>query len=475
MNIKNGYSYNKNGWKYIYIKGTPYDRGFAYGSLIVDDFKQIQKMLEFNIYESFGYKWEYLIYKINKDINKFFSYDKVYLEFKKEIEGVTDGINKNGGKTTIQELVAWNYYYSIPYWINTLNNNSSANINNKEGGASDKCSTIMAVGKDWTSDGEIVCAHNTFTEFIDGQYAYCILQINPIHGNEIIFQTTPGQIFSGTDFWISSAGFIGTESTLGGFYAFKLNVPIFLRCRKMMQYANTLDEHVEYLNKGNSGGYANSWLIGDINNNEIMRLELGLKYINVDKTKNGYFIGFNAAYDPRIRNLESVNSGFYDIRRHQGARNVRLYDLMQKHKGKINIPIAKSIISDHYDVYLNKINPSSRTVCSHYELDDRKYMSQPGRPVPYQPQGAVDGLITDSKLARKMHLVCKWGSSCNLGFDAKEFFKKHHQWRFFKDYIKDRPFKPWTIIGKNIKSKNHKTRNKKHKKHKKKFTKKRIK
>jgi hypothetical protein len=122
----------------------------------------------------------------------------------------------------------------------------------------------------------------------------------------------------------------------------------------MMQYANTLDEHVEYLNKGNSGGYANAWLIGDLNKNEIMRLELGLKYINVNKTKNGYFFGFNAAFDPRIRNIESNNSGFYDIRRHQGARNVRLYDLMEKHKGKINIPIAKEIISDHYDVYLKK-------------------------------------------------------------------------------------------------------------------------
>jgi hypothetical protein len=465
MNLKNGYNHVKNGWKYIYIEGNPYDRGYAYGSAIVDDFKEIQKMLEFYIYESYGYKWEYLVTKINKDIDKFFSYDKTYRELKQEIEGIVDGINKNGGKTTIQELVAWNYYYSIPYWINTLNNNSSANINNKEGGASDKCSTIMAVGKDWTSDGEIVCAHNTFTEFIDGQYAYCILQINPIHGNEIIFQTTPGQIFSGTDFWISSAGFIGTESTLGGFYAFKLNVPIFLRCRKMMQYANTLDEHVEYLNKGNSGGYANAWLIGDLNKNEIMRLELGLKYINVNKTKNGYFFGFNAAFDPRIRNIESNNSGFYDIRRHQGARNVRLYDLMEKHKGKINIPIAKEIISDHYDVYLKKKkNPCSRTVCSHYDLDDRKYMSQDGRPVPFNLSGAVDGIVTDSKLARKMQMVCKFGSSCNIGFNAKSFFNKHHQWRFFKDYIKDRPVQPWTLLGKDIKSGNHKTKNNKNKK-----------
>ena len=73
---------------------------------------------------------------------------------------------------------------------------------------------------------------------------------------------------------------------------------------------------------------------------------------------------------PQIRNLECNNSGMYDIRRHQGARHVRLEELMDKHKGKINIEIAKEIIADHYDVYLLKDdNPCSRTVCSHYDLD----------------------------------------------------------------------------------------------------------
>ena len=82
-----------------------------------------------------------------------------------------------------------------------------------------------------------------------------------------------------------------------------------------MQYANTLDDYVAFLKKENSGDYANSWLIGDTKHKEIMRIELGLEYVNVERKKNGYFIGFNAPYDERIRNLEVQNSGFYDIRR----------------------------------------------------------------------------------------------------------------------------------------------------------------
>ena len=212
-----------------------------------------------------------------------------------------------------------------------------------------------------------------------------------------------------------------------------------------MQYGNNLDDYIRELLFRNSGDYANSWLFGDINTNEIMRIELGLKYNNIERTKNGYFIGFNAAYDPRIRNLECVNSGFDDIRRHQGARRVRIDDLMIKHKGKINIDIAKRIISDHYDVYLNKDNnPCSRTVCSHYDLDAREYMSQHDRPKPFAPHGAVDGIVCDSDLARQMAFIGRFGNSCGIEFNAHKFCEKHRQWKYLEPYLHDRLSQPWT-------------------------------
>jgi len=221
-----------------------------------------------------------------------------------------------------------------------------------------------------------------------------------------------------------------------------------------MQYGNTLDEYCDILLEGNSGDYANSWLFGDTNTNEILRIELGLKYHNIERTKNGFFIGFNAPYDEKIRNLEVNNSGFYDVRRHQGARLVRLGDLMDEHKGKINIDIAKKIIGDHYDVYLHKENPCSRTVCSHYDLDPREYMSQESRPKPFAPRGAVDGIVCDTTLAKKMSLVAKFGSSCDVPFNKEDFCKKHRQYYKFCPYLKDRPSEPWTeFTSTNIKNK----------------------
>jgi hypothetical protein len=437
MKIKNGISYEKNGWKYISVKGNPKERGYAYGYFCANDFKEIQKLLKFLMVEAYGMDWEYFIKEINEDFKDLTQ--KEFKEFYEEMEGIAEGCIAGGCQTNIDEIIAWNFYCSLPYWYSL----KSDSFHGKEGGAKDKCSAFMAVG-DWTEDGKIVCAHNSFTDFVDGQYSNIVLDLNPTNGHRFIMQTSPCWIWSGTDFFVTSKGIIGTETTIGGFIPYEKKFPIGYRIRKAMQYGNTLDEYCEILLHENSGDYANSWLFGDINTNEILRIELGLKYHNIERTKNGFFIGFNAPYDEKIRNLEVQNSGFYDVRRHQGARLVRLGDLMDEHKGKINIDIAKQIISDHYDVYLLKDNnPCSRTVCSHYDLDAREYMSQSDRPKPFAPHGAVDGIVCDTNLAKKMSFIGRFGNSCGIAFNKEEFCKKHRQFYKFCPYLKDRPSQEW--------------------------------
>lgn len=425
----------KNGWKCITIKGAPYERGVAYGKACALDFKKIQNMLNFLMMESYGVSWADIIILVSADF-KYFTKDN-YPELYDEMRGIADGCG-----TSLDEILAWNFYCSIPYWY-SLQSNSHIR---KEGGGKDHCSAFMAIGS-WTKDGGIVCAHNSFSDFIDGQYSYVILTVIPDKGHSFTMQTSPCWIWSGTDFFITSAGIIGTETTIGGFFPYEKNTPIGYRIREAMQYGNTMDEYCDILLKGNSGDYANSWLFGDIHRKEILRIELGLKYHNIERTKDGFFIGFNAPYDPQIRNLEVVSSGFYDIKRHQGARKVRLGELMKEYKGKLNVEIAKKVLSDHYDVYLHKKNhPCSRTVCSHYELDAREYMSQETRPKPYAPRGAVDGIVCDSTMASRMQFVGRFGNSCGMAFRVDEYCNLNMQYDNFRPYLMDRPSQPWTIL-----------------------------
>ena len=451
---KNGLCYEMNGWLYVSIKGNPRERGYAYGYLIADEMKKVKKILEFSIYHDFGIHWDFFVEATKKYFTE--KTKEHFNEFYEEMAGFADGCTAGGTSMSVHEIIAWNNFFTmIEGWYanmpeeesNEVFGKAKVRVASREGGAAERCSAFIATGSDWTADGKIVVAHNNFSNFIDGQLARIVLDILPSKGHRMIMNSFPGWIWSGTDFFVTSKGIIGTETTIGGFYPYENNHTIACRIRNAMQYGNSLDDYVKMLLDGNSGDYANSWLFGDIHTNEIMLLELGLRFHNVQRTKNGFFIGFNGPYDPRIRNLECVNTGYDDIRRHQGARRVRLEDLMNEHKGKLNVEVAQKIIGDHYDVYLKKDNPCSRTVCSHYEMDAREYMSDPSRPKPYQPRGALDGNVCDSTLAKNMTLSLKWGSSCGTPFDKKKFCNEHREWAYLEPYLEDRPNQPWTLFS----------------------------
>jgi hypothetical protein len=67
-----------------------------------------------------------------------------------------------------------------------------------------------------------------------------------------------------------------------------------------MQYAASIDDFDRIMRKGNNGGYANAWLVADTNTGEIARLELGLRNVTLERTKDGYFAGTNFPVNPKL-------------------------------------------------------------------------------------------------------------------------------------------------------------------------------
>ena len=160
IRIKNGISYDLNGWKYISVKGNASERGYAYGYFVAKEFKEIQKMLNYIVYEDLGEKWPFFIdagVKLLKDTIK-----DQFKEYYDEMEGIAKGITAGGTPTTTDEIIAWNNYFTLTeYWFPTRDGNTG--VRKGEGGAPDRCSAFMATGKDYTEDGGIVVNHNNFT------------------------------------------------------------------------------------------------------------------------------------------------------------------------------------------------------------------------------------------------------------------------------------------------------------------------
>jgi hypothetical protein len=192
------------------------------------------------------------------------------------------------------------------------------------------------------------------------------------------------------------------------------------------------------MKKGNNGGYANAWLLGDVNTGEIARLELGLKYVGFERSKDGFFIGSNIAEDPHILRLETDTKDD-DIRLSNVARRVRWKQLMKENAGKIDVELGKSMEGDCYDCWLQKENPGSRSLSGHFELEPGVMTSG----VPFRPSGSFDAKVVDTRMAKEMSFAARWGSADGSSFDAEAFLTAHPQFDWLAGYLKSRPAEPW--------------------------------
>jgi hypothetical protein len=299
------------------------------------------------------------------------------------------------------------------------------------------CSSFIATGS-MTADGGIVLGHNTMTSYTSAD-CNIILDIVPQHGHRILMQGSPGWIHSGTDFFITDAGLVGAETTISGFSGFNTDgIPEFVRMRRATQDALTIDEWCMIMRAGNNGGYANAWLIGDTKTNEIARLELGLKQVGFERTRDGCFFGSNVAENLKILRLETSMKET-DIRNSDVARRVRWKQLMKQYRGKITLARAKSFEGDHFDTYLRKDLLGSRSLCAHWEYDT----SDPASP-PFDPSGTVDAKVVDSKMAKQMSFAARWGSGCGTAFNAKQFLRDHPQFDWMTGILRSRACCRWT-------------------------------
>ena len=427
--LARGARHEKEGWTYLRIEGKPLERGFQHGYLLANDIRESLRITRAEWEYESGMDWPWLIGRTEAMFK-----GKIDPELLDEMRGIAQGLTAAGVPATLEEIVTYNAYVELSgYWW--PQEKKKMDVHSPDA-RKQSCSSFIATGT-MTADGGIVLGHNTMCSYLVAD-TYIILDIVPEKGFRILMQTSPGWIHSGTDFFITAAGLVGSETTIGDFDGFdEGGVPEFVRMRRATQDASTIDAWCDIMKKGNNGGYANAWLVGDVNTNEIARLELGLKHVGFQRTKNGYFVGSNIAENIQLLRLETEQRET-DIRRSGVARRVRWKELMKEHQGKISSDLAKLFEADHYDSYLRKDALGWRALCAHGECDSLD------NDLPFDPSGTVDAKVVDSRMARGMSFAARWGSACGRPFDAGEFLARHPQFDWMKDILRSRASYPWT-------------------------------
>lgn len=421
-------TYPKKGWIYFYAEGKPFERGFQNGYLLAEHIDETIEIISYYLEKTTEKKWDFY----RNAAEKMF-WPVLEREYQEEIKGIVSGLTRAGViKYDHIDITAYNGWIELAWYYLPHTK------------AHGSCSAFIAAGNA-TPDGRIVAAHNLWYDYMFCRKWNVILDVNPDKGNRFITQAFPGWIFGGTDFWINSAGLVVVETTISGFEGFDPEgIPEFQRIRKALQYAYSIDSFAEIMLKGNNGGYANDWLIGDIKTNEIARLELALKNPQLERTFDGYFTGSNVAQDPTVRREEAGGMDYTKMSSSPHARWARWQQLMREHYGKIDRNIARRLLADHHDSFQQAYNPGSRTLCGHVEYDPD------GLPEwdwpPFYPGGAIDAKVTDSEWASQMKFFAKFGHSCDIPFLAEPFLKAHPQYEWQKPYLIDLPSYPWTIF-----------------------------
>jgi hypothetical protein len=429
---------NKNGWIYMHLEGSPAVIGYQHGWLLANDIDTCIQALSYLLKHETKRDWMFY-----RNAAKSFLWDKLDREYKDEINGIVSGLRAKKINYDSLDLTAYNAleelaYYYVPMLDNLKVQGSG---NNKAPG---NCSAFIATGS-YTKDGKIVMAHNNWSSYIMGQHWNVIADIVPEKGYHMLMDCLPGFIHSGDDFVISASGILITETTITQFNHFdSTGIPEFMRARKAAQYSNSIDDVVKIFIKGNNGGYANDWLIGDTKTNEVAKLELGLKDYHVWRSRDTAMIGSNFPSDPELIKEETTfDPG--DSSSSPNTRKKRMNQLILVNmKGKLDVENGMKIEGDHVDAQGNTTY-NRCVICGHVDEDPKGCAEW--TLAPFYPMGAVQGKVTSTNLARNMQFWAHMGHPCGEDFIGGKFYKLHPEYAWQNKYLHNMLSYPWTLFS----------------------------
>ena len=421
----------------MHLEGSPSEIGYQNGYLLAPEILDLKRTIELEASHDYKKDWSFF-----RDAAKNMMWPQIEREYREEMEGIAEGLKARGVDMDIWDVVALNAADEWAYYVKEYDKQhgiaSPLTVT-----APEHCSAFVATGS-YTKDGRVVIAHNDWSGYLDGERWTIIYDIVPEKGNRILMDGGPGVIDSGDDFGMNAAGIVITETTISNFFGYDPNgIPEFVRARKAMQYAESIDDFARIMKDGNNGGYANDWLVADTRRNEIASLELGLKNVTLERKTDGYFVGSNFPINEKLAR-EETEFPMKDAGASANARHVRWEQLMAENKGKIDVALAERFLADHYDTCDRKVQPGERTLCGHVDLSPRGSGTWQG---PYGIAGAVQNKAADAQMASQMSFNAAAGHACGWDFNAEAHLKAHPGYAWQKPLLRDMRAYPWTTFS----------------------------
>ncbi len=425
------------GWIQVRLQGPPETLGFQHGYLLAKEIDDAVKTLAGLAKGNTQRDWAFF----REAAGRMFG-PKLGAEYQAEIRGIVAGLRSRGYRYDELDLLALNGWTElVSYYVPDLAAQEKAGAGTNK--APGNCSAFIATGG-MTRDGKIVMGNSAWVDYAVGARWNVAWDIQPDKGHRMVMDGFPGSIQSGDDFALNGAGLLVTETTISGYRSQDWSrTPAFVRARRAVQYAASIDDFVRIMGEDNNGAYANTWLVGDLKTNEIAKLDLGLKHQRLWRTKDGIFVGSNFGTDEQLLKAETTYNP-KDPKASSVARRARWAQLEASLKGKLDAQTGMQVLADHVDTTLGKEALTRCGLCGHLDRDPQGN-AEWDLP-PFYPMGATNGKVTTAELARKFKWWGRMGHPCGEPFEAATFLEQHPEFRWQGSFLIDMKRRPWTLI-----------------------------
>ena len=414
----------QDGWLLVHLAGTPYQIGYQRGYLT-------PQLADYWIRSYLGpagsgYRQE------AREIAKTYVWPLIPTEYRQELKGEAAGLQaavqaqgvalddvaglrEQGYAADLWDLVAANDWADQEVYAARAKPGAKTALAGIA--TTGRCSAFIATG-DATTDGQIVMGHNTWCPYDEDFMYNVIYDVHPQKGHAFRYQGTAGAIWSGEDWYVNDAGLMVCETSLTDAASDPTGSPVFIRIRRAVQYAGGIDGFLKVMLARNNGAYPNEWLVGDAKTGEIASLQLGCKVYDLARTHNGFFTSSNYAWGADFQQEAGRSKPL--LKSYNYARYVRWGQLKDHYYGRVDAEVGEALLSDTYDVYLQRDYPSSRTICGEWE---KETIGQAW------PEGAYDGKVTTSGMVlHGMKMWARWGHPNGDPFDARAFMAANQWW-----------------------------------------------
>jgi hypothetical protein len=350
-----GYRYDDRGWIFVHIEGAPYARGRQFGELVAAEIAEyIRKLSVAQSAKDPAAGWNAL--RLLADATMLRGYDE---EFLTEMKGIADGAagagaTVDGRPVDLLDVVTINSAIDLgqlrsglrvtPHALSgrTFLSPQEAETFTER---THKCSSFAATGPA-TADGRVVFGQIFMWSGYTGVHFNVLLDVQPEKGHRLVYQTFPGGIHSGTDFYINSAGIVIGETTVAQTPYEPSGTPQSNRIRKAAQYAASIDDVVRILREKNNGMYTNDWPIADVKTDEVAVYLLGTHRDRLWRSTDtpapfgtpGFLWANNNARDPGVRSeyVANPDNAPHDLAFTPWDRDVAFNRFYREFKGRID-------------------------------------------------------------------------------------------------------------------------------------------